>query len=70
MDISFEPVKTGLLGSQPKILLVEDNFANRDMLMRRLRRQGFEVCCAADGVSGRERCLPNGYTARTERFYG
>ena len=52
MDISFEQVKTGLLGSQPKILLVEDNFANRDMLMRRLRRQGFEVCCAADGVSG------------------
>ena len=32
MDISFEQVKTGLLGSQPKILLVEDNFANRDML--------------------------------------
>ena len=35
-----------------KILLVEDNEANRDMLTRRLRRSGFEVCCAADGPSG------------------
>jgi CheY-like chemotaxis protein len=37
---------------QPKILLVEDNYANRDMLMRRLRRQGFDVCFAIDGPSG------------------
>ena len=36
----------------PKILLVEDNEMNRDMLMRRLVRQGFEVCCAPDGPSG------------------
>ncbi len=35
-----------------KILLVEDNDANRDMLSRRLRRSGFEVCCAVDGPSG------------------
>jgi CheY-like chemotaxis protein len=36
----------------PKILLVEDNEMNRDMLTRRLQRQGFEVCCAADGPAG------------------
>jgi CheY-like chemotaxis protein len=32
-----------------KILLVEDNEMNRDMLSRRLRRTGFEVIVAADG---------------------
>ena len=37
-----------------KILLVEDNEANRDMLTRRLTRQGFAVCCAIDGPSGVE----------------
>ena len=36
----------------PKILLVEDNEMNRDMLTRRLHRQGFEVCCAPDGPTG------------------
>lgn len=36
----------------PKILLVEDNEMNRDMLTRRLQRQGFTVSCAADGPSG------------------
>lgn len=35
-----------------KILLVEDNEMNRDMLARRLTRQGFQVCCAADGPTG------------------
>ena len=35
-----------------KILLVEDNETNRDMLTRRLRRSGFELCCAPDGPSG------------------
>ena len=33
----------------PKILLVEDNEMNRDMLVRRLERRGFEVSSAADG---------------------
>jgi CheY-like chemotaxis protein len=37
-----------------KILLVEDNETNRDMLTRRLVRQGFEVTCAIDGPSGVE----------------
>lgn len=32
-----------------KILLVEDNDMNRDMLSRRLERKGFEVSVAVDG---------------------
>jgi CheY-like chemotaxis protein len=36
----------------PKILLVEDNEINRDMLTRRLQRSGFEVCSAIDGPMG------------------
>jgi CheY-like chemotaxis protein len=36
----------------PKVLLVEDNEANRDMLSRRLMRYNFEVVCAEDGPSG------------------
>ena len=37
-----------------RILLVEDNEANRDMLSRRLSRQGFEVSIAVDGGEGVE----------------
>ena len=33
----------------PKILLVEDNEMNRDMLSRRLQRKGYEVVMAVDG---------------------
>jgi CheY-like chemotaxis protein len=35
-----------------KILLVEDNEMNRDMLTRRLQRHGYSVCCACDGAEG------------------
>lgn len=35
-----------------KILLVEDNELNRDMLSRRLQRKGFEVTFALDGREG------------------
>lgn len=35
-----------------KILLVEDNEFNRDMLSRRLLRQGYDVMVAEDGESG------------------
>jgi CheY-like chemotaxis protein len=35
-----------------KILLVEDNEMNRDMLSRRLERKGFEVIMAVDGQAG------------------
>jgi CheY-like chemotaxis protein len=38
----------------PKILLVEDNEMNRDMLSRRLVRNGFEVVVAVDGQEGVE----------------
>lgn len=37
-----------------KILLVEDNENNRDMLSRRLTRRGFEVVMAVDGQAGVE----------------
>jgi two-component system, cell cycle response regulator DivK len=36
----------------PKILLVEDNEMNRDMLSRRLQRRGYEVVMAVDGQEG------------------
>ncbi|MGI8924329.1 MAG: response regulator [Fimbriimonadales bacterium] len=35
-----------------RILLVEDNEMNRDMLSRRLERRGYEVVLAVDGPSG------------------
>jgi two-component system, cell cycle response regulator DivK len=35
-----------------KVLLVEDNEMNRDMLSRRLTRRGFDVVFAADGKQG------------------
>jgi len=36
----------------PKILLVEDNEMNRDMLSRRLERKGYTVVLAVDGQEG------------------
>ena len=36
----------------PKILLVEDNEMNRDMLARRLARKGYDVVVAVDGEEG------------------
>ena len=36
----------------PRVLYVEDNEMNRDMLSRRLQRRGFEVLIAADGEQG------------------
>jgi two-component system cell cycle response regulator DivK len=35
-----------------KILLVEDNEMNRDMLSRRLERRGYQVMIAEDGATG------------------
>jgi CheY-like chemotaxis protein len=36
----------------PKILLVEDNEMNRDMLSRRLERRGHQILLAVDGEQG------------------
>src|SRR5262249_27590161 len=36
----------------PKILLVEDNEMNRDMLSRRLQRRGYDISIAVDGAEG------------------
>jgi two-component system, cell cycle response regulator DivK len=36
----------------PKILLIEDNEMNRDMLSRRLQRKGYTVVTAHDGEQG------------------
>jgi two-component system cell cycle response regulator DivK len=36
----------------PKILIVEDNEMNRDMLSRRLVKRGYEVSIAVDGEQG------------------
>ncbi|HEX6807612.1 MAG TPA: response regulator [Gemmatimonadaceae bacterium] len=36
----------------PTILLVEDNEMNRDMLSRRLKKKGYEVALAVDGMQG------------------
>ena len=38
----------------PRILLVEDNEMNRDMLSRRLQKRGYEVLIAVDGHLGVE----------------
>jgi len=35
-----------------KILLIEDNELNRDMLSRRLQKRGYEIVMAIDGESG------------------
>jgi two-component system, cell cycle response regulator DivK len=37
-----------------KILLVEDNEMNRDMLSRRLSRRGYEIVIAVDGAAALE----------------
>jgi two-component system, cell cycle response regulator DivK len=35
-----------------KILIVEDNEMNRDMLSRRLARRGYQIVMAVDGAEG------------------
>jgi two-component system cell cycle response regulator DivK len=45
----------------PKILLVEDNEMNRDMLSRRLIRKGYEVGIAVEGLLGVEMAATGEY---------
>ena len=40
-----------------KILIVEDNEMNRDMLSRRLLKKGFEIIIAVDGAEGVEKTI-------------
>lgn len=39
----------------PRILIIDDNEDNRDMLARRLRRRGFDVIVAEDAKRGIEK---------------
>lgn len=41
----------------PKVLLVEDNEVNRDLLSRRLQRRGYEVLFAINGAEGVSKTL-------------
>ena len=43
-----------------KLLLVEDNEMNRDMLSRRLRKKGYEVAIAVDGQAAVEMASSEG----------
>ena len=40
-----------------KILIVEDNEMNRDMLSRRLKRKGYDIIIAVDGEEGIEKAI-------------
>jgi CheY-like chemotaxis protein len=44
-----------------RILLVEDNEMNRDMLSRRLQRKGYAVSMAVDGRQGVEMARAGGF---------
>ena len=44
-----------------RILLVEDNEMNRDMLSRRLQRRGYEITLAVDGREGVSKAQEGGY---------
>ena len=49
-----------------KILLVEDNEMNRDMLSRRLERKGYEVEMAVDGRQGVDKAKTLAYDPATK----
>jgi two-component system cell cycle response regulator DivK len=42
------------MSEKPRVLLVEDNEMNRDMLSRRLIKKGYDVSIAVDGQEGIE----------------
>ena len=41
----------------PKVLIVEDNDMNLDMLSRRLQRKGYEIAVARDGQAGVDQAI-------------
>ncbi len=46
---------TEVTDDMPRVLVVDDDAQNRDLLARRLERQGFEVATARDGLEGLRR---------------
>ena len=52
MGAVVSAVRGGLSAGMNKILIVEDNEMNRDMLSRRLTRRGYEIVVAQDGQEG------------------
>ena len=48
-----------MTGNSLKVLLVEDNALNRDMLSRRLGRAGFTVITAEDGAAALDKMRTN-----------
>lgn len=46
------PDRAAKMAGMTRLLLVEDNDMNRDMLTRRLQRRGFEIVVAGDGEEG------------------
>ena len=60
MLLTNSPATAGDLlgkGEKMKILIVEDNEMNRDMLSRRLLKKGFEIIIAVDGAEGVEKTI-------------
>jgi two-component system cell cycle response regulator DivK len=53
--VSNKVRKSGRQDFMARILLVEDNEMNRDMLSRRLSKKGFDVIIAVDGEEGIEK---------------
>src|SRR5207249_2469307 len=51
-QLPSSPKKFRPIIKMPKILLVEDNEMNRDMLSRRLERKGYTITLALDGAEG------------------
>jgi DNA-binding response OmpR family regulator len=50
-----DPAESQTLEETPRILVVDDDPQNRDLLARRLERHGFEVETAVDGIDGLRR---------------
>lgn len=49
------PLGSGAMSQPHRILLVEDNETNRNLLVRRLSKRGFEVSTATNGIEGIEK---------------
>jgi adenylate cyclase len=61
--VRIRPVESGLLSieGEGRILVVDDNAMNRDLLLRQLARSGYIVDTAEDGVEALERLAERAY---------